>query len=59
MKVPDNHEDLAIYLNARWELEDELRAIDEILNDARATNVAEKKKLFTGPNAKSFLKKTP
>jgi hypothetical protein len=58
MKVPDNHEDLAIYLSARWELEDELRAIDEILNEARVTNVAEKKKLFTGPNARSFHKKS-
>lgn len=46
MKAPDTHEDLAMMLGARWELEDELEAIEEILGQARRENVEEKKKLI-------------
>jgi hypothetical protein len=52
MKHPDNHEDLAIMLLTKWELEDELRAIEELLADARAKNVAKKRTVIgrEGPN---------
>lgn len=46
MKQPETHEDLAVSLLARWELEDELRAIDELLGSARNINVAEKRKML-------------
>ena len=48
MKAPETHEDLAIALMARWELEDELRAIEEILTDARSKSVKEKRKIIEG-----------
>jgi len=44
MKAPDTHEEMAAILLARWELEDELRAIDEILNEHRSQNVQERRK---------------
>lgn len=43
MKAPETHDDLAISLIARWELEDELRAIEELLAEARTQNVALKR----------------
>lgn len=43
MKAPDTHEDLALMLLSKWELEDELRAIEELLADIRLMNVANKK----------------
>ena len=43
MKQPDTHEDLAIMLVTKWEYEDELKAIEEILSDARERNVAGKR----------------
>ena len=43
MKAPDTHEELSILLLARWELEDELRAIEEILADIRHGTVAQKR----------------
>ena len=46
MKAPESHEDLSISLQARWELEDELRAIEELLADDRAQNVAVKKQRY-------------
>jgi hypothetical protein len=48
MKSPESHEDLAISLMARWELEDELRAIEEILTDARTKNIKAKRKILEG-----------
>jgi hypothetical protein len=48
MKQPDNHDDLAIFLLAKWELEDELRAIEELLAEGRLRNVASKKKVIEG-----------
>jgi hypothetical protein len=44
MKGPESHEDLALMLLAKWELEDELRAIEEILAELRHANVAVKRK---------------
>lgn len=46
MKAPETHEDLAVMLLAKWELEDELRAIEQLIDDSRADNVAEKKELI-------------
>lgn len=43
MKNPDNHEDLALNLLARWELEDELLAIEEVLSSLRRGNVDAKR----------------
>lgn len=44
MKSPDTHEDLAIMMMARWDLEDELRAIEEILTQDRLAAVGIKRK---------------
>jgi len=46
MKTPDTHEDLAIMLLVQWELEDELKAIEELLAEDRVFNVQDKKKLI-------------
>lgn len=43
MPMPDTHEDIALSSWARMELEDELHAIEEILREARAAAVSEKK----------------
>lgn len=52
---PETHEEISLSNLARWELEDELHAIQEILRDMRAQNVAEKKALIAtkGPKKKS------
>lgn len=41
--APDTHEDLAHMLISKWELEDELRAIEEILADSRLADVAQRR----------------
>jgi len=46
MKAPDTHEDLALMLMTKWELEDELRAIEELLSEDRLTNVKGKRSLI-------------
>jgi hypothetical protein len=46
MKAPDTHEDLALMLLGKWELEDELRAIEEVLTELRNKNVAHRKELL-------------
>jgi hypothetical protein len=46
MKLPDNHEDLSVVLLSKWELEDELRAIEEILGHARQDNVGMKREIL-------------
>lgn len=43
MKSPDTHEELALMLLSKWELEDELRAIEDLLAEARQANVLKKK----------------
>jgi hypothetical protein len=45
MKAPDTHEDLAIMMLAKWELEDELRAIEELLAESRLKNVNLKRRV--------------
>ena len=51
MKAAETHEDLAVMLLARWELEDELRAIEEIIAEDRTKNV--------GAKRSNFLKQEP
>jgi HD-like signal output (HDOD) protein len=46
MKPADTHEEISLSLLARWELEDELRAIEEILAEARQQSTAEKRKVI-------------
>jgi hypothetical protein len=43
LKAPDTHDELSIMMMAKWELEDELRAIEEILANDRSRNVATKR----------------
>lgn len=43
IKTPETHEELALMLLAKWELEDELRAIEEMLAENRTRNVQLKK----------------
>ena len=54
MKPPETHEDLAVMMLGRWELEDELHAIEELLNEARAKNIKAKRVLV---EKESVLKK--
>ena len=42
-EMPGNHEELSLTLLKRWDLEDELQAIEETLAQSRRANVAEKK----------------
>ncbi len=46
MKQPESHEDMAVTMMAKWELEDELRAIEEILAETRRENVSLKRSLL-------------
>ena len=39
MKSPETHEELSVSLLARWELEDELKAIEALLEQERIQNV--------------------
>jgi hypothetical protein len=43
MKAPETHEDMASMLLGKWELEDELKAIDEIMAEERSKSVQAKK----------------
>ncbi|MEO5969675.1 MAG: hypothetical protein ABIQ95_07080 [Bdellovibrionia bacterium] len=43
LKTPDNHEDLSLMLLTKWELEDELQAIEEMLSDSRRAAVTSKR----------------
>jgi len=56
MKSPETHEELALSLLAKWELEDELKAIEELIAESRHQNVALKRtqveKEYLGPRAK-------
>lgn len=57
IKGPDSHEELALMTLAKWELEDELRAIDSILLESRDGNMRAKRTLierdWLGPAKKS------
>ena len=39
MKSPETHEELSVSLLARWELEDELKAIEMLLEQERGHNI--------------------
>ena len=58
MKMPDTHEELAVMIHARWELEDELRAIEEVLAEGRSESIRDRKRAITQENA-PVLKKKP
>lgn len=53
MKGPDNHEDLAVMFMAKWELEDELRAIEELIAEGRSENVSAKKAVIRKEGTKN------
>ncbi len=42
MKSPETHEELSISLLSRWELEDEIKAIETLLESERASMVKAK-----------------
>lgn len=44
MKPPESHEEMSRILLGKWELEDELKAIERVLDDAREENVKDKAK---------------
>ena len=54
---PETHDELAVTNLSRWELEDELMAIEELLREARAKNVAEKKAVIAQKGPKKKAKK--
>ncbi len=43
MKQPETHEDMAMMFLSRWDHEDELQAIEDILGEQRRKNIAEKR----------------
>lgn len=43
---PSSHEDMSIHLLAKWELENELRAVEELIAQFRHEDVEEKKRLI-------------
>ncbi len=43
MKQSETHEEVALSTLSRWDLEDEIVAIENILQDARKVSVAEKR----------------
>ncbi len=46
MKVPETHEEMTVSLLSKWELEDELQAVEELLEQARRNNIEDKKALL-------------
>ncbi|HLE00927.1 MAG TPA: hypothetical protein VJB59_11740 [Bdellovibrionota bacterium] len=50
MKSPDTHEEMALMLLTKWEFEDELRAIEELLAEARHENVRHKRDVIQHEN---------
>ncbi len=59
MKQSDTHEDIAFMLVTKWEFEDELRAIEELLADSRAKNVAGKRAQVEKESSPSRKKAKP
>lgn len=45
MKMPETHEDMAAMLLSKWELEDELRAIEELIAETRQSWTQSKKNI--------------
>lgn len=57
MKQPETHEELSSMLMSKWELEDELHAIEQILADSRHANVIEKRRMIEKENIPLVKKK--
>jgi hypothetical protein len=61
LKAPDTHDELSIMMLAKWDLEDELRAIEEILAGERSKSVAAKRTVIekedVGPDDEAPPKK--
>jgi len=53
MRPPEIHEEVALHLLAKWEFEDEIQAIEEVLQKVREDNVASKRSalLKSGPRS--------
>ena len=51
MKLPDNHEEISVMMLSKWELEDELHAIEQILAEIRHDNVGVKRNHIEKENA--------
>lgn len=49
MKAPGTHEELSVLMLAKWELEDELAAIEEILAATRQASVLQKRTAMEKP----------
>ena len=47
MKEPETHDELSSSMLSRWELEDEIKAIEILLEQERSVNVKSKLKLVT------------
>lgn len=43
MKMPETHDELSVVLLAKWELEDELAAIDDVVGEIRKEEVRVKR----------------
>jgi hypothetical protein len=59
MKPPETHEDMAIMMLSKWELEDELRAIEQILLDLRDGNVSRKRHSIEKDGVQLKVKRRP
>ncbi len=46
MKTPDTHEELAIFLMTKWDLEDELKAVELLIVEDRDQTVQGKKEVL-------------
>ncbi len=57
MKFPETHEEAAVMMLTRWELEDELSAIEEVLHDLRRKNIDAKKNAISKEGAPLKRKK--
>ena len=57
MKLPDSHEEVAIMMLSKWELEDELHAIELILAENRHENVDKKRNWIEKENQPLVKKK--
>ena len=57
MKQPDTHEETAVMMLAKWELEDELHAIEQLLAELRHENMLEKKHRIDKDNVPLVKKK--
>lgn len=56
LKAADSHEELALMMLAKWEYEDEVRAIEGILTEARLQNVQKKKAVLESEPDDALMK---